>query len=240
MDYSLGRDISKATVLHKFGWNPSIADAGTEEVWDGSAAYSYPTTALMTRISQTTDQAAMRGATIEVQGLDINWALVTQNATLNASNTTTAVVLTTALLRVFRMRVLANVVGDQDIRVHNTAENQDYAIITAGNNRSLMAIYTVPADKELHLSYYYGDAIETTAGGKPDVIEFKLWIADRENGYEFELVHANGLPKLEKAAQFEFSPPSKIPAKHDIKITASPSAAAAIVHAGFGGYLFDA
>jgi len=61
----------------------------------------------MTSISQTTDQVAMRSAVIEVQGLDASWDAVTQNATLDASDTTTVVTLTTPLIRVFRMKVLS-------------------------------------------------------------------------------------------------------------------------------------
>ena len=133
------------TSVNKFGRNSAVDIDVQEEIWDGSIAYSFPATALMTSISQTADQATLRGGTIEIQGLDANWDLVVQTATLDASDTTTVVTLTTPLIRCFRMRVLENVVTTSPIRVHNAGETVDYAIISVGNNQTLMAIYTVPA-----------------------------------------------------------------------------------------------
>ncbi len=137
-------NITGTTGLNKFGRNTAVASGGTEEIWDGSAAYVWPATALMTKISQTTDQAAMQGEDVMIEGLDASWDFVTQIATLNGSDTITPVTLATPLIRCFRMEVQADVVTTSPIRVHNTGESQDYAIIGTGNNQTLMAIYTVP------------------------------------------------------------------------------------------------
>jgi len=110
------------TGVNKFGRNASVAAGTTEEIWGGSAAYSWPDTALMTSISQTADQADLRGATIEVQGLDANWVLTVQDVVLNAANTTTVVTLDTPLIRCFRMKVEADFVTTSPIRVHNAGE----------------------------------------------------------------------------------------------------------------------
>ena len=92
------------SAMNKFGESPNITGGQEEEIWDGAAAYSWPATALMTSISQTADQAAMRGETIHIEGLDANWDYVAQDAVLDATLTTTVVTLTTPLLRCFRMR----------------------------------------------------------------------------------------------------------------------------------------
>ena len=81
-DYAL--EVSKGNVtgtagVNKFG-RGVVTSGNTFEIWDGNAAYVYPATALMTKISQTADQAGMQDETVEIQGLDANYAAVTQTA----------------------------------------------------------------------------------------------------------------------------------------------------------------
>jgi hypothetical protein len=230
-------NINGVSWVNKFGRNTDCAASSSEEIWDGSAAYSWPATALMTSISQTADQVAMRGATIEVQGLDANWALTVQNATLDASNTTTVVTLTTPLIRVFRMKVLANVVGDSNIRVHNAGETQDYAIITTGNNQTQMAIYTVPADKTAYMVNYWAHHNPTT-GQTFTSNPIKVWARDNANSYESQLKHAVGVAE-DGFFQHHFEPYVKFTEKTDIYITSSPTGAAADISAGFDLYVVD-
>jgi len=224
--------------INKFGENPDIASTTTEEVWDGSAAYSYPATALMTSMSQTADQELMRSKTIELQGLDANWALVTQTKALDATLTTNVVTLDTPMIRVFRMKVLANVVSASPIRCHNAGESQDYAIIQTGNNQTLMALYTVPADTTAYMTAYYGDAV-VTAAKNPKNTEFKVWAADRANTYEFQLKHMVAITEQSARFQHRFDPYLKFTEKTDIKITARPEDKDVTVHAGFDLILVD-
>jgi len=237
-------EVAKGSVLNHvgvnvFGYNALVADAATEEVWDGSATYVYPGTALMTKISQTVDQVAMRGGDVEIIGLDADWNLVTQTATLDASLTTTAVVLTTALIRVFSARIMEAVVIDSTVRVHNTAENQDYAVIGIGNNRTQMALYTIPNGKTGYLIGYYGGAVQTTALGKPESTEFRLWTADRDVSAEFEIVSRLFLPVSSPHVSLDYRPYVQLTQKTDIKITASPVSATAAPFAGFDLVLVD-
>ena len=218
------------TSVNKFGRNATVAIGTQEEIWDGSAAYSYPATALMTSISQTADQVAMRGQTINIQGLDANWDLVVQDAVLDASDTTTVVTLTTPLIRCFRMKVHANVVGDSNIRVHNAAETVDYAIITAGNNQTLMAIYTVPNGKTAYMTNYYAH-VNPGTNLDPTSNPIKLWARDNENGYAPQIKHVGGLTSGE--FQHYFDPYARFTEKTDIFITAQPVGKVADVSAGF-------
>jgi hypothetical protein len=217
--------------INKFGSNPASAQDTQEDIWDGSAAYSYPATALMTSMSQTAHQAAMRGKVIELQGLNGSWEPVTQTKALDASDTTTVITLDTPMIRVFRMKVLADVVGNQNIRCHNAGETQDYAIIRAGLNQTAMAIYTVPAGKKALILDYYGDAVPTVALG-PSSVNFKLWVADRGNSYEFQMKHAKGAWSGAAVAH-SFQLPIAVPEKSDIKMTALSNDKASEVHAGF-------
>lgn len=235
-------EVSKGNVnghaaVNKFGRNTAVADGVREEIWDGSAAYVYPATALMTSISQTTDQAAMRGEIVEVQGLDANWALTKQNATLDASDTTTVVTLTTPLIRCFRMKVLADVVTTSTIRVHNAGETQDYAIISTGYNQSQMAIYTVPASKKAYLTCYYANHNPKT-GNNFTSNPIELWAKDNANGYEKQLKHSLGVPE-DGHFQHIFNPYVSFTEKTDIYITSTPAGAAADISAGFDLFLVD-
>jgi len=218
--------------INKFGRNSAVASGGTEEIWDGSAAYVFPATALMTKLSQTVNQAALTSDVVEIQGLDANWELVTQDVALDGTNTTTAVDLGTPLIRAFRMEVQTNVVTDSPIRLHNDAENQDYAIISVGNNQTLMAIYTVPAGKRAYLTRYYASV--NPGGGAPTTMNIRLWARDNLNLYEKKLKHIRGLD-LDASSDFEhtFGPYLEFTEQTDIFITGETSAAAADVSAGF-------
>jgi len=231
-------NISQLSVVNKFGENIDIADGVREDVWDLGGTYTFPTTADITHIKQATDQATLQGETVQVQGLDANWDLVLQDAVLDAADTTTLVELTTPLIRVFRMKVQANVVGTANILATNAGATVNYAQITAGNNQTLMAIYTVPRGFTAYITNYYYDYVRD-AVKDPDSVEFGLWAADRANGYEFQVKHLVGLPKQASAPQHFFNPYFKVTEKTDIKMTALSDGGGANVHAGFDIILQD-
>ena len=220
------------STINKFGANPNSAQDTLEDIWDGSNLYTYPTVATMTHISQTADQGTMQGGTIEVQGLDINWDLVVQTVDLDGSDTTTAVVLSTPLIRAFRMKVLENVVSTSPIRLHNAAETVDYAIMLSGNNQTLMALYTVPNGYTAYMSHYYVSVTRSSALD-PTGTEIRLWARDNVNGYQFQLKHEIGLPSESTPYTQPFYPYYKFTQKTDIKMTALCEDKAGQVHAGF-------
>ena len=223
------------TSVNKFGRNSAVDIGVQETIWDGSNAYSFPATALMTSISQTADQAALNGGTIEIQGLDANWDLVVQTATLGTPSTT-VVTLTTPLIRCFRMKVLENVVTTSPIRVHNAGETVDYAIIGIGNNQTLMAIYTVPAGKTAYMTSYYA-TVNPGTNLNPTSNPIRLWVQDNANGYAPQIKHVLGL--VDGNFQHYFNPYFRVTEKSDIYITATPVGKAADVSAGFDLIVVD-
>jgi hypothetical protein len=198
----------------------------------GGATFSGGVFEVITKLSQTTNQAAMVGATIEIMGLDVNWDKVTQTKALDGSDTTTAVTLDTPLIRVNRMRVFADVVADSPIRAHNTAESEDYAIISIGKNQTLMAIYTTARNEVGYITNYYYSYIRDSVKD-PDSVAYGLWLADRGNGYAFQIKNEQGLPKLTTATPHPFRPYLEVGEKTDIKVTSLAEAAAANVQGGF-------
>jgi hypothetical protein len=237
LDISMGK-YENVSWINKFGENPSSASGVKEDLWDGGGTYTFPATADITHLSQAVDQVAMRGQNIVVEGLDTNWDMATQTKALDAANTTTAVALDTPLRRVYRMFVAANVVGDQNINAKNVGGGTTYATIQAGNNQTLMAIYTVPRNKIGYMVSYYGDTVLET-GVEPRSVEFDLWFADRENNYEFQVKHHIGVPRDSGGRQHFFSPYYKITQKTDVKITSLPDNQPAHVNGGFDIILVD-
>jgi len=228
--------IPGVSCYNKFGRNTSVASGVEEEIWDGSVAYTFPATALMTSISQTTDQAALRGETVEVQGLDANYALVTQDAVLG-NPSTTVVTLTTPLLRCFRMKIQSSVVADSTVRVHNAGETTDYAVISVGNQQTEMAIYTVPASTTAFITSYYAHHNPTTGQGFTSN-PIRLWKRDNANGYAKQIEHIVGVPE-DGGFQHFFTPYLKIEAKYDLFLTAQPVGQASDISAGFDIILVD-
>lgn len=241
LDISSGA-ISSTTVVNKFGANASVADGTAEEVWDGNSAYTWPTTASITHIRSAVDSATTQGMVVEVQGVDTNYTLTVQNATLDGADSTTEVALSTALRRVFRMKVLDSSTADQAIWVGPTGFASQQGVIQAGNNQTLMALYTVPAGKTAYMTNYYASVIGEASPPAtiPDYVLFRLWQRDNDNGYAPQLKHEIGSAILGSSiVNREFRPYYKITEKNDIWIEATPDGDDASVSAGFDLILVD-
>lgn len=227
--------------INKFGRNPGIATTTTREIWDGGTiSYIFPTTVDITHMNTTADQAALRGDNVEIQGLDANWDLIIQNATLDAANTATPVVLTTPLRRVFRMRLLSSAVGTTSVRLHNVGDTINYALIEPGNNQTLMAIYTVPNGKTAYMVSLYA-ALNSSAQVGPTELSVELWERDNDNGYAPFIKHITGLDPDANSTMppHEFKPYRRIPQKTDVWMSAKPTGKTASVSGGFDLIIVD-
>ncbi len=232
-------NVEGMSAVNKFGRNSNIAANSTEDIWSGSALYVFPDTALMTSISQTTDQAAMRGGTIEVQGLDSSWDKVTQNVILDAADTTTVVTLDTALIRCYRMKVLEDIIASSPIRVHNAGETQDYAIIGANENQTLMAIWTVANGFTAYITRIYA-SLNPATNQDPTSMNIRLWVRDNDNMYERQIKHVMGLhPTGTSYWHHQFDTPVKVTQKSDIYIDGTTVGKAADISAGFDVTVVD-
>ncbi len=231
--------ITGTSTLNKFGQNPNIAQNTTETICDTGDDYPFPASADITHISQAADETAMRGAEINIQGLDASWNLVVQTKNLDASDSSTLVALDTPLIRVFRLKVQAAVTATEIVQVTDSGETTVYAQIQPGNNQTLMAVYTVPNGKTLYLNDYYA-TLNPAASKDPTALTISLWVRDNENDYAPQLKHRVGLDiSGTSALPHIFKPPMKVSAKCDIYITAYAEGKAADVSAGFDGVLED-
>ena len=224
--------------INKFGaLDPVPVDTPTD-IWDGGGLYPFPTSAVITNVSQTADQVANRGALVEVQGLDADWNQVIQTVALDAADTTTAVALGTPLLRCFRMILKGDTPCDSTIRAHNAAESVDYAIISVGANQTLMAVYTVPANKTAFMTSYFVSNIDT-ATRTPKSTEILLQAITNTDSSIRTVKHANAIPEAGPPLQHFFNPYYRFQEKTDIVINVECAFADGHVHAGFDIILWD-
>ena len=126
------------SIVNKFGQNNNLNSSTYENVNDMGGVYSYPATALITKVDSS---SASDTGDVEIQGLSADGTLTVQTATLTG---TTLVILTTPLWRVFRMKNVgaADFVGT--VQCVNDADSVTYAQVAIGNNQTLMAQYTIP------------------------------------------------------------------------------------------------
>ncbi len=144
----------------KFGRNRAV-DSGGEDVWEGGGTYTgFPLTSLETVIvtsSSDDDAAAGTGArTARLTGLDGNYDVQTEDVTLNG---TTGVTTTKTWRRLSRVAVLTagsngSNVGTLTVK-HTTTTANVFATVTAGQNQTGIACWTVPAGYTAYIRRIY-------------------------------------------------------------------------------------
>jgi hypothetical protein len=154
--------VDGVSYIEKFGRNDTMS-ANVETIWDGSNVYTYLTSASSVYITSSdgNDTPAGTGArTVEVQGLDENYALATE--TINVDDSASS----TTFIRVFRALVKTTGSGGQAagvISIRSAASGggtllaQIQKVGTGGGaslGQTFMAIYTVPAGKTAYLTQW--------------------------------------------------------------------------------------
>jgi len=147
-------DLTNYSNVSKFGYNPTVGSSNYESIWEGSNAYPWMSTddQLEVLSSDANDTSAGTGArTVELQGLDSSWNLLTETVTMNG---TSAVTTTGSFLRIFRARVVTagtSLRNEGTITIRDQDTSTTRALITNGatdgNGQTLMAVYTIPAGK---------------------------------------------------------------------------------------------
>ena len=195
------------TSLFKYGYNPNIINV-EETIWDVGGAYAYPASAVAMTVTSASG-ATDSGVTGIVFGLDADYNEVNETFTLNGSGTYTT---TQTFLRVFRAYITGSSAPAGNITIANGGTT--YAQITAGENQTLMAVYTVPAGKSLYV--YQGIATHGTgtSGGVYMTVRFLV----RSPGEVFRT--AVKIDVSESEILYPFAQPLKIPEKSDVEVRA--------------------
>lgn len=150
---------STGEVLYKFGFNSDVGSAAEETVWDHGGLYSYlgAATTLQISSSSTDDTGAGSGLqTVTVYGLDGDYNEINETVTLTGQ---TQAPTANQYLRVFRMvgetagagaKNAGDIYAGTGTATLGVPANV-YARISPGFNQTLMALWTVPANKWFYL-----------------------------------------------------------------------------------------
>jgi hypothetical protein len=235
-------DGTNELIVNKFGAAPDF-DTGDNfvDVWDGSndaapnlMQYTWSTSALITQLSSSSGSDT---EPIEIQGLDASYNLVVQTITLTGQ---TIAELTTPLIRVFRLKNVgtANLVGT--VYCHETGTvssgvpttlSKTKAMITIGNNQTLMAIYTIPAGYTGYLQEIYANGANGTFNNLGQSI-IKLFA--RPFGQVFQIKHVGSINSAGTSSmrkQYKNGP--TFSEKTDIIIRVDSTVDASAIAAGF-------
>src|SRR6056300_863158 len=137
--------ISYHTPLFKYRYNPLIVNVN-ETIWDGGGIYNYPSSAAALDVLSSV-AGTDSGITRTLSGLDTNYQEIQEDFTLDASGEYTT---TAEFLRVYRAYITgsSSPTGNITFKIGATLHAQ----ITASENQTLMAVYTVPAGKTLYVT----------------------------------------------------------------------------------------
>lgn len=231
MDVAAGI-VSGASALNKFGRNPDI-DTTAEDIWSQGGNWTPPTAARVHAIASAAaaDADAGTGArTVEIQGLDANFAMQTETVTLNG---VTPVNTVGSYWIIHRMTVKTAGSGGYNVGAITATAATDGTVtasIPALTNQTLMAIWQVPTGKSFFLSRYYA-SINALTAAKADV---ELWV--KPFGETWQLKHIIGADSSGNGiVDMKFCPPMVFAAKSIIRMRASTSANNSDVSAGFDG-----
>jgi hypothetical protein len=227
--------------VSKFGHDSAGDTSNHIEVWDGSIAYPYPSSAETLYLSSTSEADDQ---TYEIHGLDENWNFKTVEATAAGPSGQDSVQISGSWIRVFRIKNIGTTDNAGTIHVSTDSDTSDSggapatpatqsrAQITAGFNQTLMAIWSVPNNATAYITNFYASAAQASPGATQLRCEVALWA--RPFGGVFQIKKMFSL-QSGATTQLMYDFPLKVPAKSDIRIT-SLSSAASDVSAGFDAW----
>ena len=254
-DESSGLSIAQGNVagtsfIHKFGNAPNFDTSdGQVTVWDGAndaginqMVYQYSTSDDIDTISSSSGSDTQA---IAISGLDINYDEVAQTLILEGQ---AKVTLNTPLRRVYRMVVVGStgLVGDAYL-YEDTAivtgvpvdTTKVRAVARAGQNQTLMALYTIPAGKKGYMRSWFA----STAGGTKDSA-YAMTLKARPINQTFQTKHLSSISDVGSSyIQHQYIEPEVFLPLTDIEMMvesiASPGVSDASVSSGFDIVLVD-
>jgi len=210
LQVSRGQIMGHSNVF-KFGYNP-VVQAVEETVWDFGGIYAYPSSAVAMSVTSAAG-ATDNGVQVQVQGLDADYAPLTETVTLAGSGTATTSGL---FLRVFR----AFTSGSQALTGAASITNGGvtYAYLAVASQQTLMAVYTVPAGHTAYVTQFDTTSL-TEANNKFGTIRLVI----REEGGVFRTQQQ--FAAVNASVVLVFTYPIAIPEKSDMEVRAMGSSA---------------
>lgn len=225
------------------GYSPAVNNSRVDVTNIGNAtsvSYVFPASAIQMAIvsSSANDAAAGTGIrTVRIHYLDANYAVQTEDITLNG--TTPVNTVATNIIRVNGIHALT--VGSTGYAVGNISLTSvggatTYAFIYASYSSSRNAVFTIPAGKTGYLTHF--NATEGTAAGT-HYTRFTLAATCHDNTLlPGVFIGQDEIAALNGASSINYDIPIVLPAKTDVKVSAisDSGAANAMCTAHFSGW----
>lgn len=228
--------------IRKFGQNTDIDSGQIQDIWDGGGIYQWMTSAAQLELVSTSanDTPGNIGAhTVQVYGLDANYAEINEFMTLDGTDPVFTV---KSYIRVFRIEVLN--AGLDEISGVNTGnlKLQDIggagfvrAQVSIGNNQTQMAIWTVPAGKTFFMTAIFASIYNAQSKGYGEM-ELRI----RPFGFAFrEQLNAGMATDGTTSFSHSFTTLDAIPEKTDMLIRATATVNNTKAIGSFGGLIRD-
>ena len=192
--------------VFKFGYNGDIDDS-EETIWDVGGLYAYPSSAV-TMTATSSSGATDENVEVTIQGVDASYNELSETVTLNSSGTATT---TGSFLRVYRAFVSSGTASAGSITIANGGTT--YAYISAADQQTLMALWTVPAGYTAYLFQ-----VDTTAFTVQNNKVATIRMLTRELNGIFRT--QNKFDLFEGSYHLDITCPQPIPEKTDIEFRA--------------------
>lgn len=220
--------ISNHSHIHKFGAVPAMSQSSSGTIWDvNDTVYPWSTWDIAGTVSVPAVNASDNGKQIVIYGLDTDYQEISETITISSSQT---VVSTQQFKRLYRAYLLDGSTNVAAITV--TKDAVTVLQIQAGKAQTLMAIYTIPANKTGYLIHGVC-SVQAGADATGDMFIRYFGQNSFRVGHSFEVSGTGGL------YDYKFSIPLRIPEKSDIDIRAAVRSNNARVTASFDLILID-
>lgn len=220
--------ISNHSAVHKFGWNTSVGTS-EETVWDGSNVYSYSVTGTAT--AHSTTNASDSASTVTISGLDENFLLVTDTLTVDGAASANQ------YSRIFRSYMTTANTGTTNVNaVDIKTHSNTIARISAGQGQTLMALYTIPANKTGYLKQVQ---FTSNKSGNPAVFRILSRIANGNPANEGPFRTIGQFGQMDGPTEYIYNCPIRLPSNTDLEIRATATSSAPACGATFDLILVD-
>lgn len=220
--------IANHSTIHKFGAVPAMSQNSTGTVWDvNDTIYPWNDWVTAGTVTVTAVNASDNGKKITIQGLDENYKVQEETITMSSSANTSS---TLSFVRLNRGFVFD---GDTNVADIFVRKNSNTVLkINAGKGQTLMAVYTIPANKTGYLCQ--GTAsIQAGADATGDMFVKYFGQSSFRVGHSFEVSGTGG------QYDYIFTCPIQIPEKSDIDVRATVRSNNARLTAAFDIILID-
>ena len=200
--------------IHKFGAVPEMSQNTNGSIWDeNDTIYPWSTVSAGSTIevrvvepnNENTTSTALDGDTVEIEGLDVNYNVITETVTISGFSSTT----TNTFYRVYRAIYTntSDVANSKRILLRMSSTTVGKILENIG--QTLMSVYTIPAGKTGYIMRLDVTAQGTATGS------FNLYVREGGTG-NFVVKHIAEVNGVGGPYQLTYPIPQSFPEKSDI------------------------